>query len=133
MALPESYATIEGQSVDLSEVSLPPEGRLFRSAWITPVGGVIQTDLTLAKAIKKTILDEERAALMSILDRDYVIADEARNAQGNGVGVSAAKNAIASKKQALRDYPNHTAFQNVASVAALAALTLEDVAPDAFD
>lgn len=128
-----TYAVIESQNVDLSLVSFPPEGKLFRNAWATPVGGVIQTDLTLAKAIKKKMLDKERQAMMDQLDLEYVIADETRNAAGNSLGVNIAKNAIAAKKQALRDYPQSAAFVNVASVADLAALTLQDVAPDAFD
>lgn len=117
----------------MSLVSFPPEGKLFRNAWATPVDGVIQTDLTLAKAIKKKMLDKERQAMMDQLDLEYVIADETRNAAGNSLGVNIAKNAIAAKKQALRDYPQSAAFVNVASVADLAALTLQDVAPDAFD
>lgn len=128
-----TYININGVDYDASALTLPSEGRMFRNAWDTPSGGAITTDLTLAKAIKKAKLDEDRAEALKLLDLEYVIADERRNENANPNSANASKSAVASKKQALRDYPRHSAWTGVSSVSALAALTLADVAPDAFD
>ncbi len=76
---------------------LPYDGP-FLAAWkFNADTTAVEVDMAKARAIRIDLIRPERDARLLALDADYMIADEA--------GDSAAKAAVAARKQALRDLP----------------------------
>lgn len=79
-----------------------PDRRLFRNAWRARTGrlarmikGPIEIDMSAAREIHRDKMRDARAPLLAALDVDYQRADERKD--------EAAKAAVVSRKQALRD------------------------------
>ena len=76
---------------------VPPQRAFLAARKLNAAGDGIEIDMARARAIRTDLIRPERNARLLALDADYMIADEA--------GDSAAKAAVAAKKQALRDLP----------------------------
>lgn len=84
----------QGITYRIIDKTILPNDRTFRNAWIDN-GTTITHDLVKAKNIKRDFFRVIRKPLLAALDAQYLKADEA--------GDTALKQAIAAKKQELRD------------------------------
>jgi hypothetical protein len=87
-----------------------PQDRSFRDAWHYD-GENVGIDMGQARDIHKNRLREKRKGLFAALDAEYMKADE--------MGDTAKKQAVAAKKQALRDITQHPEIEAAATPAAL--------------
>jgi hypothetical protein len=94
----KKYADIHGQPKFVREISLAdlPNNRLFRNAWRDD-GKAIIHDMPTVNAIYLERIRQARIPILADLDMQYLQADEKSDV--------AAKTAIATQKQVLRDLP----------------------------
>lgn len=95
---------INPRFVDEAEI---PTNRSFRNAWRDD-GGKIDHDMAKAREIYKNKLREVRAKKLIDLDVQYMSADE--------IGDASNKQAIAAKKQILRDITTHPSIDSAKTV-----------------
>ena len=107
-----TYININGDVRDASSLTLPSD-RTFREAW-TFNGDAVEIDMAAARNIHKDNLRAERAPRLEALDVDYMKALEA----GSGA------DAIATKKETLRNITDDARVANAADADALKALDL---------
>lgn len=92
--------------------------RSFRDA-LADSGTALHHDMTKARALHRQRMRQHRAHKLTVLDVAYQQADEA--------GDSGAKQAIAARKQALRDLTAHPAIEQAQTVAELKAFWPEEL------
>jgi hypothetical protein len=98
-----------------------PQDRSFRDAWHHDGEGVA-VHMGQARDIHKNRLREKRKAVFAILDAEYMKADE--------TGDAAKKQAVAVKKQALRDITQHPEITAAATPEALKTAALSAFGTD---
>ena len=108
----KTYININGDVRDASSLTVPSD-RTFRGAW-TFNGDAVEIDMDKARDIHKDNLRAERAPRLEALDVDYMKALEA----GSGA------DAIAAKKETLRNITADAKIANAADADALKALDL---------
>ncbi len=113
-----TYININGDVRDASSLTVPAD-RTFRGAW-TFNGDVVEINMTKARDIHKDNLRAERKPKLEELDVSYMKALEA----GSGA------DAIATKKQTLRDITADARIANAADADALKALDLDTLLGD---
>lgn len=92
--------------------------KTFRNAWKdTPGHGKPDVDMPKARELHRETLRRLRANVLDALDADYMKADEANN--------HTAKQAIAARKQVLRDLPAHPSIEAATTPEALKQAGLE--------
>lgn len=104
-----------GKSYKIVDVSSIPSDRSFRNAWKLK-GDVVDTDMAKARDIQRDNIRAERKPMLEEFDREWFKAAEA--------GDTATQADVAARKQALRDAPNDSRFDQVSNPTALKALTL---------
>jgi hypothetical protein len=57
---------INGQMYDAGSLTLPDSGRAFRSAWTTPINGVVQLDAAKVKELMAVKVQEERKRRLAL-------------------------------------------------------------------
>lgn len=121
----KTYTQVGGQTYDASAVQPPPSGRAFRNAWTAPVDGVFQIDFDAAKIIKADRLAAEAEEDAKQAEKE-ARHEALKGAKGRAKAQSAAARA-AKRRAGVRVEPVAAAKD----LAALDALTVEDVAGDA--
>lgn len=84
----------DAKDVRIIDTADIPKDRIFRNAWRLK-SGKVQTDLLSARDLLREKMRVARKPLLEALDVEYMIADEADDAE--------LKSEIAAEKQALRD------------------------------
>jgi hypothetical protein len=67
--------TINGQTYDAGSLTLPGSGRAFRSAWTTPINGVVQLDAAkLREMMIVKVKDEAQRRIIALTGADDLTA-----------------------------------------------------------
>jgi len=113
--MPETFVSV--RPINAGQI---PASREFRHAWIDAGGGALQHDMPKAREIHRTRIREQRAPRLATLDTDAIRAIEDND--------PTKRTQVMAAKQRLRDAPADARIEAAATVAELAALSLNVLA-----
>jgi hypothetical protein len=116
-ALARAHKDVPAGATNIHEIEDAdiPEDRTYRNAWTTD-GKTISHDMAKARDIHRATLRTLRAPLLNALDVSYMRADEAGDVK--------TKQAIATRKQKLRDVTNDPRIAAATTIEALKSVDL---------